>query len=159
MEQQAQIQYFTKKKISNLCWKHFKVNEIKCILYLKCYTSWEKKRKKRRRHFSIFLHHISYLSISVEHQVMDGGTRVEKFFFQRAVLQFHSCLLPSLKHLEMLWSRAGYCIKITICLMRYSSSAAPTILLQTVTSSSCLGGSYKKLLCKPKLCSRGNRFF
>lgn len=117
------------------------------------------RKKEKRRHFSIFLNFMSYPGTSVEHQVMDGSMRVEKKFpLQRAVLQFHSCLLPSLKHLEMLWSEAVYCIKITICLIRCSSSAAPTILLQTVTSRSCLGGSYKEFLCKPKLCTGGNSF-
>lgn len=103
-----------------------------------------------------FLNHMSHPGTAVEHQVMDGSTRVEKFLLQRAVLQFHSCLLPLLKHLEMLWSGAGYCIKITICLIRCSSFAALTVLLQTVTSSTCRGGSYNEFLCKPKLCTRGN---
>lgn len=80
----------------------------------------------------------------------------ENFPLQKAILLFHSCFLLSLKHLEMLWSGAGYCIKITICLIRYSSSAVPSILLQAVTSSSCLGGSYKEFLCKHKLCTRGS---
>lgn len=91
---------------------------------------------------------------------MDGSMTVEKknFPLQKAVLLlFRSCfLLLSLKHLEMLWSGAGYCIKRTICLIRYSSSAVPSILLQTVTSSSCLEGSYKEFLCKHELCTRGN---
>lgn len=66
----------------------------------------------------------------------------------------HCCFCP--KHLEMPRSGVGYYIKITICLIRYSSSAVPNILLQTGTSSSCPGGSFKELLCKHKLCTRGS---
>lgn len=119
-------------------------------------TKTPKQQQQQKKTFLCFSSSYVIPRHISEHQVMDGSMRVEKFPLQRAVLQFPSSLLPSLKHLEMLWSGAGYCIKITICLIRCRSSAAPTILLQTVTSSSCLGGSFNELLCKPKPCTRGN---
>lgn len=113
---------------------------------------------EERRDCSIFLNPLSRPVIPVEHQVMDKS-REENFPLQKAVPTTIPFLLLLLKHLQMLWSEAAYCIKITICLIRYSSSAVPRILLQSVTSSSCLGGSSEESLCKHKLCTRGSSLF
>lgn len=138
--------------------KPMKLNEYLPLLRFSIWNVVVLHQKKRFLYFSQFCiipsHTIRASSDGREHK------REENFPLQKAVLLlFYSCfLLLSLKHLEMLLSGAGYCIKITICLIRYSSSAVPSILLQTVTSSSCLGGSYKEFLCKHKLCTRGNSF-
>lgn len=157
MKQQAQIERFIKKKkeisVENIS-TSMNLNGYLPLLHFSALNVVVLNQKKRD--LSVFLNPKSYPVIPVKHQAMDGSR--ENFPLQKAVLLlFHSrSLLLSLKHLEMLWSGAGYCIKITICLIRYSSCAVPSILLQTVTSSSCLGGSYTEFLCKHKLCTRGN---
>lgn len=121
---------------------HHRIFQFEMLLY------FVRKKKKTFLYFLLSYgnrvaipSHTSKASSQNRSNGWEHKTGEENFPLQKVMLLFHSCFLLSLKHLEMLWSGAGYCIKITICLIRYSSSAVPSILLQTVTSSSCLGGS------------------